>query len=385
MKDRTPETGIPYVLLVVGLTLIGGSLWVGLSARGGEEQSVPTMEEANALAGDQKWGKAATAYLKITAAHPENSMAWFRLGHAYHGSGKLDLAIKADRKAAEFPEVRALSFYNLACAHAVRGEKALAFESLHQAFKAGYHDAESMASDTDLAALRDDPRFILPVGHQFRELALDDGRTLRYAVGLPHDFDKSKSYPVLIGFPPGDQSQSAVETGMAYWWGEQAAQRGWIVVSCVKPSFGWLGEHGERYFIQLLNTLDKEFNVEGGKYHIAGCSGGAMSSYHAALTLPERVHSLTGLPAHPGRKDYDRLERFEDVKVRLFAGENDEGWKKDSQRAFKRLKELGFDVEITIFPGEGHVMESLRADEFMKYMDKLRSGDPAKTRTAEKP
>ena len=50
-------------------------------------------------------------------------MAWFRLGYSLHALGRLDAAITAHRKAAEFANIRPVALYNLGCAHALNKNK----------------------------------------------------------------------------------------------------------------------------------------------------------------------------------------------------------------------------------------------------------------------
>jgi tetratricopeptide (TPR) repeat protein len=88
-----------------------------------------------------------------------NVAAVGQLGLSALAAGHVDEAIAAFRRAAEAPVARASSFYNLACALAVKGDKDAALEALGQAVDNGYRDVAAMSADTDLAALRDDPRF----------------------------------------------------------------------------------------------------------------------------------------------------------------------------------------------------------------------------------
>ncbi|RMF80548.1 MAG: tetratricopeptide repeat protein [Planctomycetota bacterium] len=119
----------------------------------------PTIEQADAYFQQQNWEKAAEAYEAITKASPRNAAAWFRLGYALHMMGKLDRAIVAHRKAAEFPQIRATALYNLGCAYALKKMPDEAFDALEQAVAAGMNSAEQLRSDSDLASLRSDPRF----------------------------------------------------------------------------------------------------------------------------------------------------------------------------------------------------------------------------------
>lgn len=82
-----------------------------------------------------------------------------QLGLAALAAGHVDEAIAAFRRAAKAPVARASSYYNLACALSVKGDKDAAFEALSNAVDNGYRDVGAMTADSDLAPLRDDPRF----------------------------------------------------------------------------------------------------------------------------------------------------------------------------------------------------------------------------------
>ena len=61
-----------------------------------------------------EWDKAVKAYQKTVAADATDAVAWYRLGYALHASGRMEEAIEAHTKAAEFPRTRSVSLYNLA-------------------------------------------------------------------------------------------------------------------------------------------------------------------------------------------------------------------------------------------------------------------------------
>ena len=117
------------------------------------------MAEANELFADQEWIEAAEAYRAVTRDNPENGQAWFRLGYALHAARKLDEAIVAHKKAAEFAGARATALYNLACAYGLKSEKEHALDALGKAIEAGFNNAQVLASDSDLEIVRDEAKF----------------------------------------------------------------------------------------------------------------------------------------------------------------------------------------------------------------------------------
>jgi hypothetical protein len=90
---------------------------------------------------------------------PDNLAALAELGHLYTHLGRVSEGLRVDRELARRlpgdPTVR----YNLACSLALCGEIDPAFAELDCALECGYRDAEHLALDADLSALRGDPRF----------------------------------------------------------------------------------------------------------------------------------------------------------------------------------------------------------------------------------
>jgi putative intracellular protease/amidase len=105
------------------------------------------------------WPAAAAAYRALTASDAEDGYSWINLGVSLHFGGDLAAAAAAYEKAAAFEAHRARALYNLACAQALQGEREAALTSLEGAAGAGFGDGGYLATDEDLASLREEPRF----------------------------------------------------------------------------------------------------------------------------------------------------------------------------------------------------------------------------------
>jgi putative intracellular protease/amidase len=116
-------------------------------------------ERASAAWQARDWEKSAELYRAIVKQDDRDAEAWHHLGYALHALGKLDEALAAHQKAAEFPATKVKGTYNVACVHAMKGNKDEAFEWLRRAVDAGFKEADHLRQDEDLASLRDDPRF----------------------------------------------------------------------------------------------------------------------------------------------------------------------------------------------------------------------------------
>ncbi len=138
----------PLVLLVV--FLLGAD---PLRAQG------PSMEEADVLYQAENWQGAAEANGSIAKREPKNARAQFRLGVALHRLGKYREALEVYQKAEKNGVPTAIVGYNMAASYAALGDREKAFECLATAVKNEFSQVDKLKSDTDLASLRDDPRF----------------------------------------------------------------------------------------------------------------------------------------------------------------------------------------------------------------------------------
>lgn len=119
----------------------------------------PAMAEAGDLLHAEKYGEAADKFAAIAAANPENAKAAMMHGYALHAAGRLDEALVAHERAAQFADVKATALYNAACVLALQGKTDKAFAKLDESIKAGFWMADHMQKDDDLKSLRTDARF----------------------------------------------------------------------------------------------------------------------------------------------------------------------------------------------------------------------------------
>jgi tetratricopeptide (TPR) repeat protein len=119
----------------------------------------PAMAEASILLQGQRYDEAAEKLAAIAAAEPTTAKAVQLHGYALHAAGRLDEALVVHQRAAGFPETASVASYNIACVHALKGDKEAAFAALDKAIATGFHKPEYLEKDTDLESLRGDARF----------------------------------------------------------------------------------------------------------------------------------------------------------------------------------------------------------------------------------
>jgi tetratricopeptide (TPR) repeat protein len=119
----------------------------------------PSLDEAEALYRNKDWEAAERAFEQIALREPGNGLAWARLGHIRYNRqnlrGALAAVEQAERLGFDPPTMR----YDLACLHALLGNRDQALEFLDRAVASGFRDLALLREDKDLDSLRDDSRF----------------------------------------------------------------------------------------------------------------------------------------------------------------------------------------------------------------------------------
>ena len=188
-----------------------------------------------------------------------------------------------------------------------------------------------------------------------------DGQTIDYVTVTPAGFNPGDTAPVMLAFPPGGQDPGVTESVVENSYRAEALARGWVVVSPAAPRGGsnWFGG-SEALVPDLMDWIEGWVTPEGGGLHIAGVSNGGISTFRAAGENPDRVRSIVVFPGFP-RSDADKnaLEDLTNVPVTMFVGGEDTTWITPMEDAEAELIALGGDVELEIFPGEGHIIDSL--------------------------
>jgi len=187
-----------------------------------------------------------------------------------------------------------------------------------------------------------------------------DGVVVDYVTVVPEGFEVGDEAPVLLAFPPGGQSLDQTRSLVSNTYLAEAVDRGWVVISPAAPGGELFFQGSEALVPGMMDWTESWVTPEGGQFHLAGVSNGGLSAFRVAGQQPERVASIMAFPGYP-RSDEDvvALANLTDVSVRMFAGETDTGWVVPMQEAEQTLNELGGNVMLVVFPGEGHIIGAL--------------------------
>ena len=153
------------------------------------QDSVPTLDHAGALFGNQDWAGAAQAFQAITEAEPDNADAWFGLGRSYYNGRQVGRALEAFSKALEIGGDSPQVMFEIAKCHATMGQDDEALAALQKAGAGGTPIYKALETTEELQRLRDHPIF--------REL-LEQGRPCNSPAHRLLDFWVT-SWRVVVG------------------------------------------------------------------------------------------------------------------------------------------------------------------------------------------
>jgi len=98
-------------------------------------------------------------YEDILKRSPEFVEVLMVLGNLYTGNRMYAKGLMVDQRLAQLRKDDPIVHYNLACSYSLVKQTDRAFEALFQAVQLGYDDVKHMESDSDLDAVRADPRY----------------------------------------------------------------------------------------------------------------------------------------------------------------------------------------------------------------------------------
>ena len=185
------------------------------------------------------------------------------------------------------------------------------------------------------------------------------GTTVEYALTIPEGFSLGDTAPVLLAFPPGDQSIDTTRNTVDTVYAQEALRLGWVVVSPSAPGGELFFSGGEEVLPGFVDWIEAWVTPEGGAPHVAGMSNGGLSSFKYAAENPTRVQSLVTFPGFAGSDDdREAVAQLVDAPIRIYVGGTDTQWLDNANTTLVALLAGGRNVQLQSFPGEGHIIAS---------------------------
>jgi predicted peptidase len=200
-------------------------------------------------------------------------------------------------------------------------------------------------------------------GFLTRTFTNDDGTTSEYVVFVPHDYDGTKAYPVILflhgaGETKGGKKMPAeVGIGPAIKKNEKAV--GFIVVipqaESVKTRVGgrWYADapDGKRA-LAMLDAVQKEYKTDPDRVILTGLSMGGFGTWQMAFAHPDKWAAIVPVC---GGGDPKAAEKIKHLPCWCFHGDKDPAVKVElSRRMVEALKAAGGAPKYTEYPDVGH-------------------------------
>ncbi|MCP4580607.1 MAG: hypothetical protein GY839_03260 [candidate division Zixibacteria bacterium] len=270
---------------------------------------------------------------------------------AYNG-GNYEEAAKLYRQMLERNIDDNVSFYNLACCYGLLNKPSLAGTFLKQAIETGFDDFELLTRDSDFDTVKKSAVFSslydsLIAGHELdmaalgNEIFFDACAIFRCRSHLPEKFDKTKTYPLVLGL----HGYGGSADYMIKMW-QHFDQPEFIYVAPYGPyhfmignsqAYSWNlwlteGEEfpgedfyiTENFIIKLLNDLKSVYNI--GDIYLMGHSQGASTSYITGIKHHELFKGIIAIsgPLNMYWLDKTTLDAGNNLDVLIVHGKNDQ-------------------------------------------------------------
>jgi predicted esterase len=132
------------------------------------------------------------------------------------------------------------------------------------------------------------------------------------------------------------------------------------VVAVAAPDGELFFEGGARIFPDFLKMILADYNIQDGKFHIAGVSNGGISALHIAAAHPQYFLSATAFPGYLWEPTPAKLQAISKMCVFMYVGENDEyRWHDEMKAEVEYLRAKGTVARYTVEKGQPHRLDTL--------------------------
>jgi predicted peptidase len=204
------------------------------------------------------------------------------------------------------------------------------------------------------AALSDDKPATGFVDKTFKNA---DGHESPYVVFVPHNYDGTKEYPVILflhgaGETKGGKKMPA-EVGIGPAIKKQEKTFPFITIIPQAETRGWQasGPNAKRA-LAMLDEVAKEYKTDPKRVYLTGLSMGGMGTWSLAAAHPDKWAAIVPIC---GRGDPKTGETIKDIPTWAFHGDADKTVPPSGSREMiEAIKKAGGKPKYTEYPGVGH-------------------------------
>ena len=186
------------------------------------------------------------------------------------------------------------------------------------------------------------------------------GTAVHYKVVLPNGYARAKPYPAILAFGGGPQTMNTVDGILMRNFQAEAEKRGYIVIAPAAPDVGLFFEAGARIFPEFLKLVLADYQIQDGKFHVAGPSNGGIAAFHVAAANPQYFLSVTAFPGYMWQPNQTKLRAISKMCVFMYVGERDDYmWHGEMKNEAEFLRSLGTTARYTVEKGQPHRLDTL--------------------------
>lgn len=195
------------------------------------------------------------------------------------------------------------------------------------------------------------------------------GEAIPYRLFVPEKYDRKKKYPLVLflhgGGGRGTDNLRQIQGGNGFILDyfirpETQAQFPSFVVAPQSFGEGWV-ESGRltpssqlQLVLELIESLQKEYDIDRQRLYVAGQSLGAYGTFSAISAHPDLF--AAAIPISGGGEE-SKAERIADVSIWVFHGDKDDVVSVErSRRMVAAIRRAGGKPKYTEYAGEGHVI-----------------------------
>jgi predicted peptidase len=184
-----------------------------------------------------------------------------------------------------------------------------------------------------------------------------DGSTSPYVVFVPHDYDGTKEYPVILFLHGSGETkggkQQPVEVGIGKAIKAREKTFPFITVIPQAEVKGWQadGPNAKRA-VGMLDEVMKAYKTDPKRVYLTGLSMGGAGTWSNAAAHPDRWAAIVPIC---GPADPSTAAAIKDIPCWGFVGDKDnERIVSGMNNMIEALKKAGASPKYTVYPGVGH-------------------------------
>jgi predicted peptidase len=183
------------------------------------------------------------------------------------------------------------------------------------------------------------------------EITLDNGQ--RYTIAIPVGYTGAMPVPLVMALHYGGTVTPFFGRGVLAGLVEPALRElGAIIVAPDASAGAWASEAGETAVLDLMDTIEAEYNIDLGKTLLTGYSMGGMGTWYIGGRNQERFTAVLPIA---GRPQADTAEMDWLIPLYIIHSQDDELIDVEpTETAVKQLRFHGADVELVVVKGISH-------------------------------